>query len=165
MENKQLHHNVQQIFKLCSLLQRPRTVKELQRELSSSQRQVYRYLKVLDKMHYPVVKNKTRYHLGNASPHAAEVSPLPESENYNPQLPSAHQISLLHESSKHFLLDQAIRQTKVVKLLNYQSPQDGILAERSVEPLYVSEDFTRLVISIQTVEIVHGILCNQLIIS
>ena len=103
MENKKLYQNIQQVFILCSLLQQPRTVKELQRELGTSQRQVYRYLDVLRKMQYPVVKDKTRYYLGNASVHAIEHSPLPESENFNENLTSAHQISLLHESSKHFL--------------------------------------------------------------
>lgn len=144
MENKKLYQNIQQVFILCSLLQRPRTVKELQRELKSSQRQVYRYLDVLRKIHYPVVKDKTRYYLGNASTHAIEHSPLPESKNFNEKLPSAHQISLLHETSKQFLLDQAIKQKKVVKLLKYQSPQDGILDERSVEPLYICENSERL---------------------
>lgn len=144
MEGKKLHENIQQLFSMCRLLRYPLTVKELERKLGVSQRQVYRYLDVIDKLNYPLVKNKTRYYIASSSPNAVNDSPLPDANNFDEKYPTETQILLLHESFKHRLLAGAIKNKQVVRLLNYQSPQDGTLADRLVEPLYVNDDFKRL---------------------
>lgn len=143
MENKSLYKNTQQLFRLINLLQKPRTVKELERELHDSNRQIYRYIKVLKALHYPIIKKGNRYQL-EISVRPYFYTPLPGSMQIETDLPTAHQFSILAESQKVLLLSFAVQQKRRVKLLNYHSPQDGVLPERIVEPLYISEDLTRL---------------------
>ena len=132
MQNKTLYQNVERIFRLIRLLQRLRSVRELERLLGTSQRQVYRYLKILQQLHYPVRKQGTRYFL-DVPNRPADVT-----------LPDQHRILMRDHASKTRLLEIAIEERRVVHLLNYHSPQDGILPERPVEPLYLNADQTRL---------------------
>lgn len=134
MDNKTLYFNLLTSFVLIRTLQTPpaQTVKQLARTLDIRERKVYRMIEVLKEIGYPIVKNK-QTHRYSINLNIAHTQSLLE-----------HQLKELHDLQSVILIRSAITHSQHLKLINYDSPSDGILPERIVEPLSLSLDSKRL---------------------
>lgn len=160
------------LFKLIRLLkQRPgKTVEQLAQSLEVDKRTVYRYFKLLEEVGYEVdrkgdplryflFEDETRQQLQFTEEEAqllrhalAGVSPM------NPLLTSIRQKLFLSSTLLPLAdglvdlqqgilverLTEVLREGRQVRLIGYQSPNSNTVADRIVEPLSFSEDFSVL---------------------
>lgn len=122
------------------LLSSPKyNIPKLSSILGENERNIYRFIKVLKKAGFPVKKNsKHRYYIDISTS-------LLKSEKADNILLPLHQIPLLRHKQTIILLQWAIDNQIQVNLIDYDSPQDGIIAKRRIEPLYIGEQYKRLV--------------------
>jgi proteasome accessory factor C len=160
------------VFKLIRLLkQRPgKTVDQLAQFLENDKRTVYRYLKLLDEIGYEVDKkgdplryflfeDETRQQprftedeaqlLRHALAGVVPTHPLLTSIRQklflsSTLLPLADGLVDIHQGQIVERLAEALRDGRQVRLVGYQSPNSNTVADRLVEPLSFTDDFSTL---------------------
>ncbi|MFC5409091.1 helix-turn-helix transcriptional regulator [Larkinella bovis] len=160
------------VFKLIRLLkQRPgKTVDQLAQSLEIDKRTVYRYFKLLEEVGYEVdrkgepvryflFEDETRQQprfteeeaqlLRHALAGVSPTHPLLTSIRQklflsSTLLPLADGLVDLQQGQLIERLSEALREGRQVRLIGYQSPNSNTVADRVVEPLSFTEDFSVL---------------------